>query len=120
MRYFFDALVWTAGRVIGLFAVCGLLGGIFADIPGVSEDPSAQIAVNFLARCFNWALTTFREYPLGVVIYFFSLVLLRTFYIYPHVEALKREIRTKNPKKSLPSNKKRAKSKNGRKKYDTT
>lgn len=118
MKYFIDALVWVAGRLLATFVVAGVLGGIFADIPGVSDDPSAQATVGFIARCFNWSLMTFREYPLGVVIYFLGLVLLRMGYIYPHVESLQREIRANNPKKMLPSKKKRAKSRSGRKKYD--
>lgn len=115
MKYFIESAVWVAGRLFALFAVTGILGGIFQDIPGVAQDPTGKATIGFVSRCFKWALTSLREYPLGVAIYFVMACILRMAVIYPHVEALKREVENLKSNKKLPVKNKRARVKSGRK-----
>ena len=112
--YFIQSLFWVAGRVFGLFVVCGIIGGLSADIPGLSEDPTGEKILGFIGRSFIWALTTFRDYPIGVAIYFLIVVLMRMMFVYPHAEKLKREIRDLQPKKKTRARKKHVKRTNAR------
>ena len=114
MIYFIQSLYWVTGRVLGLFVVCGIIGGLSADIPGLSEDPTGEKVLGFIAWSFKWALTAFREYPIGVAVYFMIVVLIRMMVVYPHAEKLQEEIKNLRNQKNVQPGKKRAKHRNAR------
>jgi len=73
---------------MAFFAVCGLLGGIFQDTLGVADAPSGRAAIGFVARCFKWAFTSFRAYPVGVALFFVVSVVFRMAVLYPNEEMM--------------------------------
>lgn len=104
MKHFIKALFWVTTRLFGILALCGLIAGITADVPGVKDTEVGGSALTFLSATLTWSLNILYEYPDGVLICLILASLVRLLVIYPHHERFKQEVQQARKKRrsSLP------------------
>jgi len=83
---------WITGTLlISLLLLCGLVGGIFADIPGVSDDDTGKYFFDLASKIVKTILHLLGNRPIGVIVAWVVVASFYWLFTHDHVNSLKAE-----------------------------
>lgn len=92
MKHFIQAIAWVFGWVFWLFAAAGGIAGFFSGVPGADETPIGSMLLQVLSYGLKWVLNVIYEQPVLIVFGLSVATILRWVAVYPHADALRKEL----------------------------